>query len=188
MKLVLGILNNSDLLRRVPYRHKSVPNILFSINIELINLFNVQTSSAVLFVEAVSQFSFTVAQILACLVMAQSFLICQIVIGISISKLLLVTHFYWIFPLDPYKLARSITMTATAVAVLPCAVVGTYKTRHGQLMNHRAAYLAGLAYQPDGLPVLDYMALFWTLLAIFTLTLTIYIPHKLQQQQAVKGH
>jgi hypothetical protein len=55
-------------------------------------------------------------------------------------------------------------------------------------MNHRAAYLAGLTYQPDGLPVLDYMALFWTLLAIFTLTLTIYIPHKLQQQQAVKGH
>jgi hypothetical protein len=162
---------------------KSVLSVLFSFNIELINILTSEIALLVLFVVIVSQFHFILAQIGVCFGIAVGCIICELFFAISVTKILLVTHFHWIFPVDPSQLGGVIILIAVIVAFLPCAAVCTYETLEGSLVTNSAGYLAGVTYCHHGMSFLHKLLMFWMLLAFFTLLLTLlYIPHHLEHQ------
>ena len=159
--------------------------VLFTFNIELINILIILISFCILFVTTVSHFSFVLAQVLACLQAALGCTIAQLFLAISINKLLLVTHFSWIFCWDPSQLARIITLITMIVAFLPCTAVCIYQTTQNHIMGNMAAYLSGRTFQTtQGINVLTAYLMLSALMAfcmvIFTL---LYIPHYLEKQK-----
>jgi len=169
--------------RKMPLMETSGITVLFSFNIELINILNHVISIPIMFVVAFSHFNFVIAQIIVCLHFALACILAVIFLAITIYKLLLVTHFSWIFSLDPIKLGKIIKVIAIAVGIIPCAAITLYQTVKGQ-MGNMAAYLAGINYISQGINILLVYLIFWTLLGFFTLIFTlIYIPHYLKRQR-----
>jgi hypothetical protein len=177
--------------RSVPVAQKTVLSFLFSVNIEVINLITTQASLLVLFSVTVSRFNFFIAQGFMCIAVALGCVVCEFFIAISVTKLLLVTHFSRIFPFDPSRLGSVITIIAIVLAFLPCTAVGIYEAMHGDVIFQPVAYLTGLTICYQGMPILHRILTFWIVLALCTLVLTLLcISHKLKQQglsQAIKA-
>jgi hypothetical protein len=169
--------------RTVPFVQKTVITVLVSINIELINFMVTYISSLLLFAVAVSNLNFVIAQIFVCSGITVGCVICELFAAISISKLLLVTKFPYIFSRDPDHLGIVIMSTAVILAILPGAVACIYETLEGRLLIRPVAYLIGVNYLHQGTSYLFKILMFWVLLALCTLVITIfYIPHHLKQQ------
>lgn len=163
---------------------KSVLTVLFSINIELINILSTEISLTALFTGTISYLNFFVALSLNCIATTLGCVICEFFIAISIMKILLVTHFEWIFPFDPCKVGKIILIIAVVVAVLPCVAVTTYESQQQHVTTQTVAYLSGMIYCYQGLPFLQRILGIWILLTIFTVVSTLlYLNRHLKQRR-----
>ena len=155
--------------------------VLFSYNIELINVIITEISLLTSFVEAFSHLNFVIAQTCICIIIAQSCTLCQVFLSISVTKILLVRNFSWIFPFDPTRMGHMIIFIALIISFLPCMAVSIYETVHGQLMLNTVAYLVGQPPCQCGISFLQAYLMAWALLAFCSLILaSVYIPHQLK--------
>jgi hypothetical protein len=126
--------------------------------------------------------SFIIAQILVALGLALICLFCELLFAISVFKILIVTHFNIIFPADPDQLGSCIFAIGSALAVLPSAVLCSYQTYHGQMMNSLVAYLTKLVdNSAQGVaPLILYIA-FWVALCLISMLIAmLYIPYYIE--------
>jgi hypothetical protein len=108
-------------------------------------------------------------------------IICKLFLAISVTKILLVTRFSWIFPQDPGKLGKIILLIATIAAILPNAAVCCYKTVRCQITSNTMAYLAGVTNCHQGVSFYQIYLVFWALMSGFALVLALfYIPYYLE--------
>jgi len=159
--------------------------VLFTFNIELINILIILISLSNIFVTTACHFSYVLSQILVSIKAALGCTIAQLFLAISVNKLLLVTHFSWIFCWDPSQLGRIIISIAMIVAFLPCTAACIYQTTQNHIMGNMAAYLSGRTFQTtQGINVLTAYLMLWALLAFCMLIFTLlYIPHYLEKQR-----
>ena len=106
------------------------------------------------------------------------------VLGFAISclKLLLVTHFHLVHPLDPEQLGRQVFFVALALATIPNSIIGFYLTAHG-IEAAKIVQLASKGLHAPGhiIPYIYFYAAFWAVLGIIMLGISAaYIPYKLR--------
>jgi len=160
---------------------RSVITVIFSFNIELINLLVSEASLLIIFVESLSRLSFALAQIAHSLTLAQGCIISELFFAVSVTKILLVTNFSWIFPYDPNQLGKVIICLAMAVAILPSSALCFYDIVQGKVMTNMVAYMAKIPYCKQETAILQVYLIFWILLAFSSLVFTLlYVPHYLQ--------
>ena len=94
--------------RSFSYNEKSVLTALFQYNIEVLNLIVSATTLAVLVSRPALPVPFHLSQLIVVLIAAAWTLSFILGFAISALKLLLVTHFHLIFPLDPDLLGRKV--------------------------------------------------------------------------------
>jgi hypothetical protein len=168
--------------RKLPLARRNVLTVLFSFNIELINLLISHISFLGMFFISVSDFNFVIAQIMITLTNAEGCIVCELFFSMSVAKIILVTNFSWIFPYDPNQLGKIIICVAAVVGFLPCLAVCVHETIQGNTMTNMVAYLANMPYCHQKMPFLQAYLIFWALLACCTLVLTLlYIPHHLKK-------
>ena len=80
---------------------RSILIVLFTINVELINITVACVSCSMMFVITVVPINFIVAQILVNFILNIACLFCELAVAMTLFKILLVTHFDLIFTCDP---------------------------------------------------------------------------------------
>ena len=152
--------------------------VLFTINIELINITNTCISCSLMFVIAAVPINFILAQLLATFILGLVCLFCELAVAMTLFKILLVTHFDLIFPSDPDQLGHCVLAIAAAMAFLPSAVICIYQTYHGQMISNSVAYLTKNANYSNGIPYMIIYIIFWTVLGIVVMIIALlYIPY-----------
>lgn len=167
---------------QVSEESRSILTVLFVINVELFNLTNVFVCCSYIYVIVVDSMSFFAAQIVVSVSYVLSFLLSEVSLAISLFKILLVTHFYLIFPYEPSKLANCVLMIAAALAFIPSIVIFTYQTANGQMVSNSLPFLTKLDNYLPGIPYFTFYLSLWLVLAITMMLIALfYIPHFLKE-------
>ena len=182
--------------RQIPADHRSIIIVLFTINIELINATTAAICCSIIFVIAAFPLSFILAQMVVWTALSLGCLMCELAVAISLSKILLVTHFSAIFRHDPEKLGLYVFIMAAALAFVPTLGICAYQTYQGQLVSKGLAYLTKYLTTNIGFPYLMFYIIFWTALSIIMLLISLlYIPYYIRKnlnsnsiQVAEAGH
>ena len=156
---------------------RSILIVLFTINVELINITVACVSCSMMFVITVVPINFIVAQILVNFILSIACLFCELAVAMTLFKILLVTHFDLIFPCDPDQLGLCVLAIAAAMAFLPSAVICTYQTYHGQMSANSVAYLTKNVNNSNAALYMILYIIFWTVLGILVIIIALqYIP------------
>jgi len=174
-----------NIFRSLPAKQKSVLTVIFFFNIELVNIIIAIISSLFMLIEASSKFHFLIGQAVGCLLYGLGCVVCQLFLAISLSKILFVTHFTWMFSRNQSKFGYIIIGIAMVVAVLPCGIVSMYNTVQGQLSGNFVAIITGLPYQTKKLSFQEAYFVLWALLAACMLVLALnFIPYYLMKHRS----
>ena len=167
------------------HESRSILTVLFTINIELINIAIVCICCPVLLVKSGGfTLSFLVAQVLVAFSQALLCLICELALALSLFKILLVTHFGLVFAHDPDQLGHRVLIVAASLAFLPSAAICAYQTYHSQMVSNAVASVLKSTDYANGVPYMVVYIIFWIVLGgsmmIFALTyIPFYIRHHL---------
>jgi hypothetical protein len=113
--------------------HRSIIIVLFTYNIELINITNFCIACPLMFVIVAWPLNFYIAQLSSVAGLSLGCLLCELAAAISLFKILLVTHFSIIFHLDPDQLGLAVLLVAAGLAFLPTAAISAYQTSQAVL-------------------------------------------------------
>ena len=177
--------NKRTHFRSYSYNEKSILTTIFQYNIELINFLVTFTTLSILIICSMAPAPFLLVQmfiiILSCiwtLAFLQGF-------AISCLKLLLVTHFHVMFPLDPDELGLQIFILSLALAVIPNGLIGVYLTQHESPASkfvHLATTVSDSS--PNIIPYNFIYTAFWAISCVTMLVVAvIYIPFHLKKSQ-----
>jgi hypothetical protein len=131
---------------------------------------------------------FYVVQLLAMLIWSTVTVMCIIGSGISLFKILLVTHFDMIFSLDPERLGKKIFIFSLLLGVVPHGVICIFRTIKGIKAVPAVAYFMGehiVADSPS--PMQTYGSTCLIISVVMLLTAVIFIPNytKRRSQAAI---
>jgi hypothetical protein len=103
----------------------------------------------------------------------------QLSIAMILLKVLFVTHFEWVFSLDPDRLAGRLLRLAVVVGLLPCAAIFVYESLTSSAPTSGIAYLAAQPHNvvETGLPPVVLYATAWSSLYALTLVFSlVFVP------------
>ena len=129
--------------RQVPINQYNIITVLFSYFIEVCNIFILFLSLPILYVLVVGHLVFVAGQLTFLTIWCTSNTVCLLSIAISVFKILLITRFSLIFPLDPEVVGRKVLALSSILGSLPSLVITIYQTINGVSSMHLVAYFTG---------------------------------------------
>jgi hypothetical protein len=171
-----------NIFRNLPPAYRSILIVLVSYSIEVLNIIIGIFSVSMIFVNSIVPLNFMVAQFVVCFMYAFVCLFIHLILATSISKILLVTHFNKIFPMDPELIGSRILRIGLLLSFIPSVIYCSYQTYQEQMMISFVAYLTNS--KEVSTPPVPHMAIyivFWIILCILSMLVAVFgIPYYIQ--------
>jgi hypothetical protein len=175
--------SRATMLRSFSINEKNILTTIFHYNIEVNNFIATFSTLSILLVRSIRPAPFLLSQvIIVTLATAWSLTFIQ---GFSVSffKLLLVTHFHQMFPLDPDQFGQHIFVMSLAFAAIPNSIIGVYITLQGTPASQFVHFTANMAGTSKG--IIPYNFIYTALCAIICVVMlfiaVIYVPLHLKK-------
>ena len=175
----------STFFRSLSYTEKSVLNNIFQYHIEMMNIIVTVTSVSVLIIRATWPAPFLLVQ--SAVIIVTTIWTLSHILGFAVSflKLLFVTHFQVVFPLDQDRLGHRVLLLAMAMGVVPNSIAGVYLTLQGSPVSKFAQLtINGSAESQPVIPYNFIYSALWGFLSTIMLSIAVlYIPYRLKINQ-----
>ena len=127
---------------------------------------------------------FYLAQLVTTLVWNAVNCLCILSCSISLFKMLLVTHFDWIFNRNPELLGKIMLILNIIAGVIPNSVLFIYHSINGAKVAPVVAYLYGEQTEDSDVSVMQKYGIFWLVSSVgMLMTATVFIPKYVKRHQ-----
>jgi hypothetical protein len=149
----------ASIFRSFSIHEKNIITTVLRYNIEVNNFIATLSTLSILLIRSIMPAPFLLAQVL--IVASATAWSLAFIQGFSVSclKLLLVTHFHQVFPLDPDQFGQHLFIVSLALAVIPNSIIGVYVTLQGTPASQFVHWAANMARTPKLYPKLFHTTL-----------------------------
>jgi hypothetical protein len=177
--------NLSD-VRHVLGHHANIISILFTYFIEAAHVYGLLICAGYAFVLAIGSMPFHLAQLMGAAAWCSANMMIFMGGGISLFKILLVTHFDLVFMQDPERLGHRVLGFAFLVICLPHTAILIYQSAHGVKIASIVSFFMGepLIDAAEASPTIIFGTFWFVLSMLILVAAKLYIPYKLNQHQS----